>query len=56
MTRIRIAPRGLLGGGNGRAGKVLVNGKPVDVAEHQLLHKGDSVLMETAGGGGFGPG
>ncbi len=56
MTRIRIAPRGLMGGGNGRAGKVLVNGKPVDVAEHQLLHKGDSVLMETAGGGGFGRG
>lgn len=54
MTRIKIPPRGLMGGGDGKAGRVLVNGKPVDVAEHQELKKGDRILMETAGGGGFG--
>ena len=31
-----------------------LNGKPIDPAEHWVLAKGDRVVMETAGGGGYG--
>ena len=54
MTRFRSAPKGLLGGGPGKVGALELNGKPIDAAEQWLLRKGDRVVMETAGGGGFG--
>jgi N-methylhydantoinase B len=54
MTRIKEPPPGLLGGGKGKVGQLRLNGSPVDPAEHWVLRKGDRVLMETAGGGGFG--
>jgi N-methylhydantoinase B len=54
MTRFRSAPQGILGGGPGKVGALLLNGKAVDPADHWVLRKGDRVVMETAGGGGFG--
>ncbi len=38
-----------------RAGRFLVNGKPVSEAKKLTMHAGDVVLLETPGGGGYGP-
>jgi N-methylhydantoinase B len=54
MTRFRSAPRGILGGGPGKVGTLTLNGKAIDPAEHWALRRGDRVIMETAGGGGYG--
>jgi N-methylhydantoinase B len=54
MTRFRTAPQGIFGGEPGRTGGLFLNGKPIDPAEHWVLKKGDRVVMETAGGGGYG--
>lgn len=54
MTRMRVPPKGLMGGGDGKAGKLTLDGKEISHAEHWYLHKGSRVVMETAGGGGFG--
>ena len=54
MTRWRTAPQGIFGGNPGAIGGLWLNGKPIDPAEHWVLAKGDRVVMETAGGGGYG--
>jgi N-methylhydantoinase B len=54
MTRFRSAPQGVLGGEPGKVGALHLNGKPIDPAETWVLKKGDRVVMQTAGGGGFG--
>jgi len=54
MTRYRSAPLGLFGGEPGKPGGLYLNGKSIDPAEHWMLKKGDRVIMQTAGGGGFG--
>jgi N-methylhydantoinase B len=54
MTRYRSAPLGLFGGEPGKPGGLYLNGKEIDPAEHWTLKKGDRVVMQTAGGGGFG--
>lgn len=54
MTRFRTAPQGILGGEPGKVGALLLNGKAIDPADHWVLKKGDRVVMETAGGGGYG--
>jgi len=54
MTRWRTAPQGINGGEPGKPGRLELNGKPIDPAEHWVLNKGDRVVMETAGGGGYG--
>ena len=54
MTRWRTAPQGISGGNSGKVGGLELNGKPIDPAEHWVLKKGDRVVMETAGGGGYG--
>jgi N-methylhydantoinase B len=54
MTRWRTAPQGIFGGEPGAIGGLWLNGKPIDPAEHWVLAKGDRVVMETAGGGGYG--
>lgn len=54
MTRVKSAPRGVHGGANGAIGCLELNGRPIDPADHHVLHKGDRVVMETAGGGGYG--
>ena len=52
--RVRHPPRGLLGGGAGRGGRDLVNGRPVPAKARIVLHPGDTITFETPGGGGFG--
>lgn len=54
MTRYRSAPTGLFGGKPGKVGGLYLNGQPIDPAEYWTLKKGDRVVMQTAGGGGFG--
>ena len=54
MTRFRTAPQGIFGGSPGKVGALLLNGKAIDPADHWVLYKGDRVVMETAGGGGYG--
>ena len=54
MTRFRTAPQGIFGGGPGKVGALRLNGKDIDPADHWVLKKGDRVVMETAGGGGYG--
>ena len=54
MTRVRSAPKGILEGGPGEVGSLTLNGKPIDPSDHWALKKGDRVIMQTAGGGGYG--
>jgi N-methylhydantoinase B len=54
MTRFRSAPQGIVGGGNGKVGALTLNGRPIDPADHWVLKRGDRVVMQTAGGGGYG--
>ncbi len=52
--RTRFPAPGLAGGGPGGLGRVEINGKPVDNRLQHTLVKGDSILMATPGGGGYG--
>ena len=54
MTQLKSVPAGLAGGGAGEPGRLLVNGEQVDPTEPRILRAGDRVVMETAGGGGYG--
>ena len=55
MTQLKSAPAGLAGGGAGRPGRLTINGQAVDPTEPRVLKGGDRILMETAGGGAYGP-
>ncbi|RME28040.1 MAG: hydantoinase B/oxoprolinase family protein, partial [Deltaproteobacteria bacterium] len=52
--RLRHPPEGLFGGRPGRAARFEVDGKPADPYALTRLRPGQRVLMEAAGGGGFG--
>jgi len=52
--RRRVAPKGAAGGGDGRPGRNVVNGKEVGSKAALDLAAGDVVRIETPGGGGFG--
>lgn len=52
--RTRIAAPGFSGGGDGQLGVVEINGVAVDSRAQHVLHKGDTVLLRTPGGGGYG--
>src|SRR5690606_3070189 len=54
MTQMKSEPQSLAGSTNGTPGRLLINGEPVDPTEPKILQSGDVVLMETAGGGGYG--
>jgi N-methylhydantoinase B len=54
-SRLDDGPEGLGGGGSGAAGRFLVSGKPVNEAKKLTLDPEDVVLLETPGGGGYGP-
>lgn len=54
VERTEAAPRGLLGGGAGRAASVQVDGKSVDPKDALTLRRGQELVLETPGGGGFG--
>jgi N-methylhydantoinase B/oxoprolinase/acetone carboxylase alpha subunit len=54
-SRLDQGPEGLAGGEPGAAGRFTVNGKPVNEARKITLAPEDVVVLETPGGGGFGP-
>ncbi|NYZ14455.1 hydantoinase B/oxoprolinase family protein [Azospirillum sp. RWY-5-1] len=54
-SRLGLGPEGLGGGDPGQPGRFLVNGEPVSQARKLSMKPGDAVILETPGGGGFGP-
>ncbi|HEV2365341.1 MAG TPA: hydantoinase B/oxoprolinase family protein [Caulobacteraceae bacterium] len=54
-SRLDRGPDGLDGGEPGAKGRFLVNGRPVSEARKMTMEPGDVVLLETPGGGGYGP-
>jgi N-methylhydantoinase B len=54
VSRVRCPAPGLNGGGAGARGRLEINGQATETAGHYTLQQGDTVLIETGGGGGFG--
>jgi len=54
MARRVVPPQGAAGGQAGQPARLEVNGELRDPITVKQLHKGDRVVLETAGGGGFG--
>ena len=52
--RRRHRPRGVAGGGDGAAGRNLLNGKAVRSKTQLTIENGDVLTIETPGGGGYG--
>jgi N-methylhydantoinase B len=52
--RTRFAAPGLAGGAPGGLGDVRLNGRRIDNRRQHVLTKGDTVLVRTPGGGGYG--
>jgi N-methylhydantoinase B len=52
--RFRYPPQGLFGGKNGSKARFLVNGEPGNPYGLTQLKPGDVVIMDAAGGGGYG--
>ena len=52
--RTKVAAPGFAGGADGGRGDVLVNGKRINNRIQHILKKGDTVLVRTPGGGGWG--
>jgi N-methylhydantoinase B len=55
MTQLRSPTEGLAGGSSGKPGRLVINEQQVDPTAPRVLKAGDRILMETAGGGGYGP-
>ena len=53
--RTRIPAPGVCGGQVGGAGEVVINGTAVDTRRRYVLGCGDTLLIRTPGGGGYGP-
>ncbi len=54
VERTQSAPRGFLGGGPGRAARLLVDGRSIDPKQPIRLDPGQELVLETPGGGGYG--
>jgi N-methylhydantoinase B len=52
--RFQLPPEGLFGGRPGARAQFLVNGTPGDPYGLTRLERGDVVVMDCAGGGGYG--
>lgn len=55
VNRVRCPAPGLAGGEPGAAASFSINGRAVEAAGQYVLHQGDHVLIESGGGGGYGP-
>jgi N-methylhydantoinase B len=53
-SRTTLPPQGMGGGGDGAAGRFLVNGKSVTEARKLVMQPDDRVVLATPGGGGYG--
>lgn len=53
--RTRVPAPGLAGGEPGGLGVVEINGRPADHRVQRTLRRGDTILVRTPGGGGYGP-
>jgi N-methylhydantoinase B len=53
--RTKFGAPGFAGGTDGGRGDVRINGKSVDHRRQHILKLGDTVLVRTPGGGGYGP-
>ena len=53
--RIKYAAPGIAGGNNGQLGALSIDGKPIDPKKQHMLRPGGVILMQTPGGGGYGP-
>jgi len=54
VNRVQCPAPGLLGGEPGAAADFQINGKTVEASGQYILRRGDRVLIETGGGGGYG--
>ncbi len=54
LSRVLTPAPGLAGGANGQPGRLTIDGKAIDAAEHHVVRNGDRIVMQTASGGGFG--
>lgn len=54
VNRVRCPASGLCGGESGAAANFEINGESVEPSGQYILRKGDRVLIESGGGGGFG--
>lgn len=54
MARRVVPPQGTQGGDPGQPSRLTVNGEDRDPVSVKSLSRGDQVVLETAGGGGFG--
>ncbi len=54
-SRLDQGPEGLAGGGDGAAGRFTVNAVSVSEGKKMTMAPGDVVVLETPGGGGYGP-
>lgn len=54
VSRIAVAPKGILGGADGAGGVFTVNGEPVLTQSKMELSAGDVVCMQLPGAGGYG--
>ena len=52
--RTKFPAPGFAGGGAGGLGDVRINGRRIDNRRQHVLRKGDTVLVRTPGGGGYG--
>ncbi len=53
--RTRVPAPGFGGGADGGRGDVQVNGRAINHRQQHVLTRGDTVLLRTPGGGGYGP-
>ncbi len=53
--RTRQPAPGIAGGEHGAPGEVRINGEAVDPKQQYIINKGDTVMLRTPGGGGYGP-
>ena len=55
FERAVFPPKGLLGGRDGSPGRVMLDDRPIDPKRGCVLQPGSELVIETAGGGGYGP-